>query len=199
MAFCAVFQEAICSVLNSSTHSLTKSVSSRPHLATCVLNKQHVITSTFIYLNTGRLTHSPHGKSLPSLQFQRRPKQCIFEAAAWSHEEGQAANAWEWPSGLAHVLTLSWEQSRPSLTPRVFGRSWNVWKWLSSEHSGSAHSIGIASAHHHFSPPWYTLGIVPPQRATCSVQPYAVGSGHNRMAYDHGHSNACSSVCTFQD
>lgn len=75
MAFSTVFQEAICSVLNSSTHSLTKSVSSQPHLAMCVFNKQHVITSTFIYLSMGRHTHS-------------LTKQEVLDISATSEETG---------------------------------------------------------------------------------------------------------------
>lgn len=57
MALSPVFQEAICSGLNSSTHSFTESVSSQPRLATSMPNKQHVITSTFIFAWGDRLTH----------------------------------------------------------------------------------------------------------------------------------------------
>ena len=88
MAFSTVFQEAICSVLNSSTHSLTKSVSSQPHLAMCVFNKQHVITSTFIYLSMGRLTHSPNRRSLPSVQLQRRLGESVSTETRWAGPGG---------------------------------------------------------------------------------------------------------------
>lgn len=70
MAFSAAFQEAICSVSNSRTRSFTRPGSSQPRLATRVFNNQHVITSTFIYLNTGRPTRLPNKKSLPSTQLQ---------------------------------------------------------------------------------------------------------------------------------
>lgn len=82
MAFSTVFQEAICSVLNSSTHSLTKPASSQPPLAKCVFNKQHVIFSTFIRAWGDSLTRQTGGPRYP----------CNFEGG-WSKVSP------EWPGG----------------------------------------------------------------------------------------------------
>lgn len=114
VAFCTVFQEAICSVLNSSTRSLTKSVSSQPHLATCVFNKQHVITSTFIYLSMGRLT--PHQTGGPCHQCNFRGD---WEKASLQRPGGQdqvGCGEWRMPK---HVRNM---RMRPAaLTPATAG------------------------------------------------------------------------------
>lgn len=110
MAFSTVFQEAICSVLNSSAHSLTKSVSSQPHLATCVFNKQHVITSTFIYLHMGRPTHSPNKKSLPPLWFQRRRERCVFRTVRQNQRARLGCGWWGLPSVVSTCpCSVSWD------------------------------------------------------------------------------------------
>lgn len=108
MAFSTVFQEAICSVLNSSTHSLTKSVSSQPHLATCMFNKQHVITSTSIYLHMRRPTHSPNKKSLPPLWFQRRRERCVLRTVRQNQEARLGCGRWGSSSMLStHSCSVS--------------------------------------------------------------------------------------------
>ena len=54
----------------------------------CVFNKQHVITSTFIYLGVGRLTHSLNRRSLPSVQLQRRLGKSFSTETRWAGPAG---------------------------------------------------------------------------------------------------------------
>lgn len=93
MAFSAAFQEAICSVSDSSTRSSTRPASSRPRLAARVSNTQHAITSTFIYLNTGRPTRSPDKKSLPSAPSHRTDALQNRHAALGRRWRGMAEEA----------------------------------------------------------------------------------------------------------
>lgn len=116
MAFSAAFQEAICSVSNSSACSFTRPGSSQPRLATRVFNNQHAITSTFIHLNTRRPARSPNKKSLPSTHFHRTLGQCRAGLSMAGNGRG----------GLARVPLCAWGQSRPSLAPLTLGRSSGV-------------------------------------------------------------------------
>lgn len=120
MAFSAAFQEAICSVSDSSTRSSTRPASSRPRLAARVSNTQHAITSTFIYLNTGRPTRSPDRKSLPSAPSHRTDALQNRHAALGRRWRGMAAEA-------EHVSPLCLGTVEPKSNPSYAGQVFRRW------------------------------------------------------------------------